>query len=227
MDAASVLGMPEQRRRADALRNSDKIVRAAITAFHESGTAVSLEEIARRAGVGIATVYRRFGDRDGVIRAAFETYFAEEIEPVVQAAREAADPREGLAGALAATVDTLAGHRALLMAAKEAGAFQVGIAERFMGPLGDVLAVARERGLVRADLLVRDLAAIVVMALATVRMGADDGDQRRYLALLLDGTRPSTEPLPRLADVRLFPRQVADHCPPHDPASVEDPHLGA
>ncbi|WP_219461732.1 TetR/AcrR family transcriptional regulator [Nonomuraea rhizosphaerae] len=221
--------MPEQRRRADALRNSDRIVRAAIVALHDSGTAVPLEEIARRAGVGIATVYRRFGDRDSVIRAAFETYFAEEIEPVVQAARQAADPRQGLTDALAATVDTLAAHRALLTAAREAGAFQVGIAERFMGPLGDVLAVARERGLVREDLLVRDLAAIVVMALATVRMGADDGDQRRYLALLLDGTRPSPQPLPGLADERIFPRQVAESrpaegaCPPEGACSAEDP----
>ncbi|MFD0884415.1 TetR/AcrR family transcriptional regulator, partial [Streptosporangium algeriense] len=85
--------MPEQRHRADALRNSDRIVRAAITALREGGTAVPLDEIARRAGVGIATVYRRFGDRDGVIRACFETYFAEEVEPHALAARRAADPR--------------------------------------------------------------------------------------------------------------------------------------
>ncbi|MCA2224903.1 TetR/AcrR family transcriptional regulator [Nonomuraea aurantiaca] len=209
--------MPEQRRRADALRNSDRIVRAAITALHESGTAVPLEEIARRAGVGIATVYRRFGDRDGVILACFETYFAEEIEPVLQAARVAADPRQGLADALTAVVDTLSGHRALLSAAKEAGAFTIGIAERFMGPLGDVLAAARARGLVRDDLLVRDLAAIVVMALATTRHhGADSddsADRRRYLALLLDGTRPSAVPLPRPSAVDLFAHEPTDHCP--------------
>ncbi len=215
MDAASVRRVPEQRRRADALRNSDRIVRAAITALHESGTAVPLEEIARRAGVGIATVYRRFGDRDGVIRASFETYFAEEIEPVVQAARVAADPRQGLADALAATVGTLAGHRSLLSAAKEAGAFTIGIAERFMGPLGDVLATARERGLVRDDLQVRDLAAIVVMVMATtVHRGADDGaDQQRYLALLLDGTRPSDVPLPLPSPVSLFPPEATERCP--------------
>ncbi|MEU7742923.1 TetR/AcrR family transcriptional regulator [Nonomuraea sp. NPDC049158] len=209
--------MPEQRRRADALRNSDRIVRAAITALHESGTAVPLEEIARRAGVGIATVYRRFGDRDGVILACFETYFAEEIEPVLQAARVAADPRQGLADALTAVVDTLSGHRALLSAAKEAGAFTIGIAERFMGPLGDVLAAARERGLVRDDLLVRDLAAIVVMALATtLHHGADSddrADRRRYLALLLDGTRPSGVPLPRPSTVNLFAHESTDRCP--------------
>ncbi|MEU0569937.1 TetR/AcrR family transcriptional regulator [Nonomuraea sp. NPDC005983] len=210
--------MREQRRRADALRNSDRIVRAAITALHESGTAVPLEEIARRAGVGIATVYRRFGDRDGVIRASFETYFVEEIEPLVLAARGAADPRQGLAEALAAAVETMAAHRALLAAAREAGAFTVGLAERFVGPLGDVLAAAKARGLIRDDLLVRDLAAIVVMTLATVRMSAEDStDHRRYLALLLDGARPSDEPLPHLSCEGFFAKDAPGKCGP--PAS--------
>src|ERR1044072_2722763 len=119
--AASVRPVPEQRHRADALRNHDRIVRATIAAVAENGAAVPLEEIARRAGVGIATVYRRFGDRDGVILACFETYFAEEIEPVLQAARVAADPRQGLADALTAVVDTLTGHRAPPSARTEAG----------------------------------------------------------------------------------------------------------
>ncbi|WP_329423792.1 TetR/AcrR family transcriptional regulator [Streptosporangium sp. NBC_01495] len=197
--------MPEQRHRADALRNSDRIVRAAIAALRETGATVSLEEIARRAGVGIATVYRRFGDRDGVILACFETYFAEEVEPLALAAREAADPGRGLTEALAAITDTLAAHRALLTAAREAGAFTVAVAERFAEPLGDVLARAQRRGLVRADLQVRDLAAIVVMALATVyRADHDSADHRRYLALLMDGIRPSAEPLPRLSSPRRF-----------------------
>ncbi|MFC7647422.1 TetR/AcrR family transcriptional regulator [Streptosporangium lutulentum] len=120
MRTTGVRRVPEHRPRADALRNSDRIVRAAITALRESGVAVPLEEIARRAGVGIATVYRRFGDRDGVIRACFETYFTEEVEPLALAAREAADPRQGLAEALDAVIGTLAAHRSLLTAAREA-----------------------------------------------------------------------------------------------------------
>ncbi|MEV6863806.1 TetR/AcrR family transcriptional regulator [Streptosporangium subroseum] len=214
--------MPEHRPRADALRNSDRIVRAAIAALRESGVAVPLEEIARRAGVGIATVYRRFGDRDGVIRACFETYFAEEVEPLALAAREAADPRRGLAEALGSIIDTLAAHQSLLTAAREVGAFTVAIAERFAEPLGEVLADAQRRGLVRADLLVRDLAAIVVMVLATgYRADHNDADQRRYLALLLDGIRPSAEPLPRPSTARLIGEEVGcpapgagEDCPP-------------
>ncbi|MEU6782750.1 helix-turn-helix domain-containing protein [Nonomuraea angiospora] len=189
--------MHEQGQRADALRNSDKIVRAAIATLRESGPALSLDEIARRAGIGIATVYRRFGDRDGVIRAAFQTYFAEEVEPLALAARDADDAGSALTEALAATVDTLAAHHGLLRAAKESGAFTVDIAERFMGPLSAVLTRAQREGRVRADLMVRDLAAIVVMALATVHPhDPEDADPRRYLALLLSGVRPAPDELP-------------------------------
>lgn len=204
MPAASVPRVQRQGRRADALRNSDRIVRAAIAVLRDSGPAASLDDIARHAGLGIATLYRRFGDRDGVIRAAFQTYFAEEIEPLALAARDAPDPGRGLVDALTATVDTLAAHHALLVAAQESGGFTVDIAERFMGPLAGVLAAAQRRGQVRADLLVRDLAAIVVMALATVHPG-DPGhaDPRRYLALLLDGLRPSAGTLPAPSDTHI------------------------
>jgi AcrR family transcriptional regulator len=187
------------------VRNSDRIVRTAITALQDAGSDVPLEEIARRAGVGIATLYRGFGDRDGLIRAAFETYFSEEVEPLVAGAIDADDPLRGLTEALTATVRSLSAHRALLEAAKESRSIKVDIAARFMDPLGEALAAAQRLGLVRADLLVRDLAAIVVMALATAHpRDPDSADLRRYLALLLDGIRPSPRPLPPPAAGRLI-----------------------
>lgn len=183
--------------RADAVRNSDKIVRAAIAALTETGAEVSLDDIAQRAGVGIATVYRRFGDRGGVIRASFEAYFTEEIEPLALAALSSGDPCRALAEALTATVDSLAARRRLFTAAKESGAITLDLAERFAGPLGEVLADAQLCGRIRSDLTVRDLGAIIVMALATVRHeGAAPAAHHRYLALLLDGIRPSRTPLP-------------------------------
>jgi AcrR family transcriptional regulator len=184
-------------RRADAQRNSVRVVQAAIAAFEEVGAAVPLEDVAKRAGVGIATLYRLFGGRDGLVRAAFAAFFVEEVEPLALAARDADDPWDALSTALAATVDALAAHRILLHEAQEAGAISVDVAERYLLQLGDVLAAAQRGGQVRADLVVRDLAAVVVMALATAH--ADDPgspDRRRYLALLLAGMRPSDEPLP-------------------------------
>jgi AcrR family transcriptional regulator len=186
-----------QPRRADAQRNSVRVVRAAILAFEEVGAAVPLEEVAQRAGVGIATLYRLFGGRDGLIREAFATFFVEEVEPLALAARAAEDPGDALATALVRTLDALATHRVLLGIARETGAVTVTVAERYLHQLGDVLVAAQRAGRVRPDITVRDLAAVVVMALATAR--ADDpanADPRRYLALLMAGMRLSDDPLP-------------------------------
>jgi AcrR family transcriptional regulator len=201
----------DQPRRADAQRNAARLVRAALDAFEEAGAAVPLDEVAARAGVGIATLYRLFGGRDGLVRAAFATLFEEEVEPVLHAARDAPDPWAALTRALSATVEALAGHKELLTLAHESGAVSVDIAERFLGPLGKILDAAQSAGAVRGDLVVRDLAAVVVMALATTKHKkagtneASTADRRRYLALLLAGLRPSAEPLPPSScpDVRL------------------------
>lgn len=201
--------MRDQRRRADARRNSERIIRAAIAVFRDRGPAPSLELVAERAEVGIATVYRLFGGREGLVRAAFDTYFVEEVEPLATAARDAAAPGRALAArggtdpgrvlteAMTAAVESLAAHHDLLVAAHDAGALSIETAERFLGPLGEVLRAAQDAGQVRGDLVVRDLAALVVMALATVRRDDPGGaDVRRYLALLLDGIRATGPTLP-------------------------------
>lgn len=60
---------PATRLRADARRNQEQVLQAARDLFVERGIDCPLEEIARRAGVGIGTLYRRFGDRDGLVKA--------------------------------------------------------------------------------------------------------------------------------------------------------------
>jgi AcrR family transcriptional regulator len=200
-----------QPRRADAQRNSARVVRAAIAAFEEVGAAVPLEEVAQRAGVGIATLYRLFGGRDGLIREAFATFFVEEVEPLALAARAAEDPGDALATALVRTLDALAAHRVLLDIAKETGAVTVTVAERYLHQLGDVLVAAQRAGRVRSDITVRDLAAVVVMALSTAH--ADDpanADPRRYLALLLAGMHSSDDPLPPPASTGFGTRATPD-----------------
>jgi AcrR family transcriptional regulator len=83
-------------KRADARRNYDKLIAAARDAFAEHGTSASLEEVARRAGVGIGTLYRHFPSRQDLLEAVY----VEEVEQVCQSADELADlpPWEALAG---------------------------------------------------------------------------------------------------------------------------------
>src|ERR1700756_4366893 len=76
--------LPARPKRADARRNYDKVVAAAREAFAEGGTATSLEEIARRAEVGIGTLYRNFPNR----QALLEAVYVDEVENLCRSAAE-------------------------------------------------------------------------------------------------------------------------------------------
>jgi AcrR family transcriptional regulator len=197
-------GAGERGLRLDAARNQERIVAAAAAAFAELGGDVTLDEVARRAGVGVATVYRRFRNRDQLVRAVVAHVLAAEIEPV--AAVETDDPWRDLAATLEASVAAVAAHRDVVALAHAAGGIDVDVVDRYLHRLDRLLSRARAAGLVRPELEPRDVAVAVVMVLATIRrdVGGDgavktdaaSGDWRRYLALLLDGMRPATVPLP-------------------------------
>src|ERR671935_2368283 len=77
--------------RADAARNRARTLDAARTAFAESGLDVGVEEIARRAGVGKGTLYRRFPTKEALVRAIFEDRL-NELERLTTTAARSADP---------------------------------------------------------------------------------------------------------------------------------------
>jgi AcrR family transcriptional regulator len=83
-------GAVQRPKRADARRNYDKVLVAARDAFGEGGASTSLEEIARRAGVGIGTLYRHFPNR----QALLEAVYAHEVEELCQTAAELEDADE-------------------------------------------------------------------------------------------------------------------------------------
>jgi AcrR family transcriptional regulator len=202
--------MREPPRRSDARRNGARIVAAAVEAFAEVGSEVRLDDLAARAGVGVATVYRLFGGRDGLVKAAFETVFVGEIEPLALAARTHPDPAVGLPAALGGMLEKLAAHRALFRAARESGVIRVDTVERSLRGLADVLGAAQRAGAVRLDAIPRDLAAMLVMALSVVHDHDPDGaDRRRYLALLLDGLRPGAPALPAPSTATWGPPETA------------------
>lgn len=181
--------------RADAARNYERIVTAAAHAFEDTGPEATLEEVARRAGVGIATVYRRFGNRELLVRAVLEQLLADEIEPIIRVRTD--DPWQDLTGALHAAVDVLAGRRVLLRLARETGAFRSESLQPHGRSLDELLQRAVAAGAARPDLQVRDLAAVLMMALSTVHpCDTGEDDRRRYLALLINGLRTGGDPLP-------------------------------
>ena len=98
-------------KRADARRNYDKVIAAAREAFAQGGASTSLEEIARRAEVGIGTLYRNFPNR----QALLEAVYVDELDGLLRAASDLddADPWDALVGWLHRFVGYLATKRAL------------------------------------------------------------------------------------------------------------------
>ncbi len=109
--AASTEGLITRPKRADARRNYEKVLSAAREAFAEGGEATSLEEIARRAGVGIGTLYRHFPNR----QALLEALYVNEVEELSRSAEQLdeVDPWEALNSWFERLIGYLATKRAL------------------------------------------------------------------------------------------------------------------
>src|SRR5436190_12269007 len=91
--------------RSDARRNEGQLLQAARDVFVERGPGAPLDEIARRAGVGIGTLYRRFGDRRQLIRAVVEDALTRTAEAAEDAAAESPDAFAALTAYLHAVID--------------------------------------------------------------------------------------------------------------------------
>ncbi|MGY0055715.1 TetR/AcrR family transcriptional regulator [Streptomyces sp. LZ34] len=190
------------RLRADAARNRAQILAAARTAFRELGTAASLDEIARRAGVNIATLYRRFPDREALIQQVVLDGFT----LVLQAARDALDtaPQDPLA-ALERYLLRLVEERDMLVLPLIGGPVvtapeAIEVQSRIPPVLEDLLAHARAQGAVRPDATPMDLITTVALAcrpLPYLPAAEATALATRHVHIFLDGLRPDgARPLP-------------------------------
>ncbi len=183
--------MDERPLRADAARNAERIIGAAAVAFAEVGADVSLEEIARRAGVGVATLYRRFPSKDELIIAVVEWRYSGVVEPVLRAALVDPDPWRGLVKTLEAALTVAQEQMSIIKASRDHGRVIEGVMSRFLPELEIVVRRAQEGGVVRGDVVAADVPALVFMLIGAAR---GSGGWRRYLALVLDGLRPGVGP---------------------------------
>jgi AcrR family transcriptional regulator len=185
-ETTSIVSRPK---RADAARNYDKVVAAAREAFGECGASTSLEEIARRAGVGIGTLYRNFPNR----QALLEAVYVGEVEDVSRSASEfeQLEPWEALNGWLHRLVGYLTTKHALAAEMldymdRDAPLFQACRAVLFEAgePL---LARAKAAGAVRDDVELKD---IIMMIGGIAKYSASDPRQiERMVDIALDGLR--------------------------------------
>ncbi|WP_320782432.1 TetR/AcrR family transcriptional regulator [Streptomyces sp. CRN 30] len=192
------LGRPPRQRRADARRNHERLVQAARAAFAAGGTDASLEDVAKRAGVGIGTLYRHFPNRHALLSAVF----ADAAEQLLARSRELLDDPQPCA-ALVAWLREMIGHageyrglaRALMTVSSAASADRASELARCGGPIreagGALLARAQEAGDVRAEVEIGDLLQLThAIALAAEESPDDSGLADRLLTLTLGGLRP-------------------------------------
>jgi AcrR family transcriptional regulator len=176
-------------KRADARRNYEKVLAAAREAFAEGGESTALEEIARRAGVGIGTLYRHFPNR----QALLEALYLEEVEEMCRSAADldGSDPWEALEGWFEGFIAYMATKRALAAELlnyldPDASLFQVCRASLFEAgePL---LKRAQEAGVVRPDV---NIGEVIQMVVGIAKIPASDPGQNAHLIrIALDGLR--------------------------------------
>ena len=181
-------------KRADARRNYDKLIEAARAEFTESGPEASLENIARRAGVGIGTLYRHFPNRQDLLEATY----LEEVEALCASADEFAglEPWDALVGWL----NRFAGYAATKKALSAELLATIGMESELFTmchtaiyAAGEpLLARAQTAGAVRPDVTFSDVVRLV-SGILMVRFAEPD-QINRLLAVALDGLRYQAKP---------------------------------
>jgi AcrR family transcriptional regulator len=179
--------------RADARRNYERLLNEARAVFAEYGTQASLEEIARRSGVGIGTLYRHFPNRQSVMCAVFQ----EALAALLQRSRElvaAEQPCTALVEWLRALITHASEYRGLARALMSASHDRSSALASCSEPLYEagerLLARAQESGSVRADVSIGDLMQLTnAIALAAEQDPEDEELADRLLTLTLRGLK--------------------------------------
>ncbi len=190
-DSRNAGGHAGPRLRADARRNVDALLRAAMSVFSQSGVDAPIREIAERAGVGVGTVYRHFPQRSDLIAAVFRN----EVDACADAAASLA-ANHGPDEALRRWVERYAGFIAAkrgLAAALHSGdpaydTLPVYFDKRLRPALEGLLASAAAAGSIRAGVSANDLLSAVAR-LCTSPRDEDPARARGMVGLLLDGLR--------------------------------------
>jgi AcrR family transcriptional regulator len=205
-EAAKTKAGPERKLRADAERNRQRILAAGALEFAERGLAVTMDDVAARARVGVGTVYRRFPEKSDLIAALFE----ERIERLIgyaEAGLEYEDPWEGIVSFLEHACEMHAEDRSLrelIFGSGQGRAFYEAANARIR-PLADQLAArAKASGQLRPDVEAFDMPMIQMMVAGVMDyLGAAAPDVwRRALTIAVDGLRTSRDeptPLPAAA----------------------------
>ena len=180
-------GRPDHRR-ADARRNHERIMKAALEVFAEHGLQATVPQVAERAGVGKATVYRSYPAKDDLVNAVAGEQF-KKLEARTESALAEPDPYRALSGYVIALFGYLAEDRVLADALAES---TVVCAVRIMDLVAGLLEAAKTSGMVRQDATSMDIRVVLCgTSLQLMALGErDPAVWRRYGQLVLNSLRP-------------------------------------
>jgi AcrR family transcriptional regulator len=179
--------------RADAERNRRKLLDAAAELFARKGLAVGLDEIARHAGVGVGTAYRRFPDKEQLIEALFD----DRIEQIASLAERCATREDAYAGLVefiegnVQLQSTDRGLKELILGSPHAIARVRAARARIEPAVESLVSRAQAAGQIRSDVVHTDFALVQFMltAISDITRDVDPEVWRRALRLVLDGLR--------------------------------------
>ena len=186
--------------RADAERNRRRILDAATRVFAETGPAATLNDVARAAGVGIGTIYRKFPDKQALLDALFD----DKIDTVMRVALDAArlaDPGTAFRTYLFGMIEVHAFDRSLatvLFAPNRVERFPADLADQLASTADRLIADAITAGELRAGFTRQDttVLAVMVRTIATTTRASHPDLWRRYAQIVVDGTRPTSHSAP-------------------------------
>ena len=194
--------LTERPMRADARRNRERVLAAALHCFSADGLQAQIDDIAARAEVGVGTVYRHFPTKDALIEALADDYFAHQAE-AARAALEVGDPWEAFSGYIHAASDILGENRALAQVIRDRPGMMRDAALRaadqlgFFDSLGELIDRAKSAGALREDFRLEDIP-LIMCSLGSLQSSTGEYTSwRRQRGIVLDGLRaPGTQPLP-------------------------------
>lgn len=207
--------------RADAERNRQRLIDAAAELFAERGLDVPLPEIAAHAGVGVATAYRRFPEREALVDELFDQRLAK-VAAAARAGLDVDDPWQGFVRSLTGILEELSsnmGVKQLMMGEVSSGERHARLRAQLLPVMQELMARAQASGQLRDDVGPTDIPILNLMITSGMQATQPYAPEhwRRMLAIVLDGLRarrdgPSALPGSPL-DPDLIPKVMSASAP--------------
>lgn len=178
--------------RADAQRNRERVLEAGRQAFSEHGAGASLDDVAKRAGVGVGTLYRHFPTREALVEAVFQAQ-VDKLAAAGDHLQQTQPPLEALRAWMLLFIDYVAGKLLILPALDTVSGGSARLIEGSRGPVHGTFLRLIQQAIDSGDLCPQtdpqDIMRALIGAFHTTSMPGWEGSTRRIVDLLLEGSR--------------------------------------